>query len=64
MNPLKLKDQWGYSETSKNGWIILLASIAYETKAAQKISSRNSTLGKTKLIFWSTGKKANKNRVS
>ena len=21
MNPLKLRHQWGYSETSKNGWI-------------------------------------------
>ena len=38
MNPLKLRDQWGYSETSKNGWIRLRAS---ETKTAQKISSRN-----------------------
>ena len=23
MNPLKLRDQWGYSETSRNGWITL-----------------------------------------
>ena len=50
MNPLKLKDQWGYSETGKNDWIRLCSSISEETKIAHKISSRNSALGKTKLI--------------
>ena len=28
MNPLELKDQGGHSETSKNGWIRLCASIS------------------------------------
>ena len=50
MNPLKLRDQWGYSETSENGWIRLCSSISWETKTAHKISPRNSTLGETKLI--------------
>ena len=51
MNPLNLRDQWGYSETSKNGSIRLCASVSWETKTAHKISSRNNTLGETKLIF-------------
>ena len=34
MNPLRLRDQRGYSETSKNGWIRLRASISQETKTA------------------------------
>ena len=44
MNPLKLRDQWGYYETNKNAWIRLRASVSEETKTAHKISSRNSTL--------------------
>ena len=52
MNPLKLRDQWDYSETNKNGWIRLCASISWETKTAHKISSGNSTLGETKLTFF------------
>ena len=51
MNPLKLRDPWGYSKTSKNGWIRLCASISSEVKTAHKISSRNSTLGETNLSF-------------
>ena len=58
MNPLKLRDQWGYSEASKNGWIRLCASISQETNSAHKISSRNSTLDETKLIFLIMGKTA------
>ena len=42
MNPLKLREHWGYSETNKTGWIRLCAS---ETKTGHKISSRKSTLG-------------------
>ena len=53
MNPLKLKDQWGYSETGKNE----CASISYETKTAHKISSRNSALGKTKVYGQGSEKK-------
>ena len=64
MNPLKLRDKWGYSETSKSDWIRLFVSISYETKTSHKISSRNSTLGKTKLIFLALGKDSEKNRVS
>ena len=44
MNPLELRDQGGHSETSKNDWIRLCASISYENKTAHKTSSRNSTL--------------------
>ena len=56
MHPLKLRDKCDYSETSKNGWIGLTASISEETKTAQKISSGNSTLGKSKLTFLVYGK--------
>ena len=48
---MKLRDQWGYSETYKTGWIRFWASISEETETGYKISSRNSTLGETKLIF-------------
>ena len=51
MNPVKLRDQLGYSQTSKNDWIRLCASISLETKPAHNISFRNSALGETKLIF-------------
>ena len=61
MNPLKLRDQWGYSEKNKNGWIRLHASISYETKTAQKLSSRNSELHETKLIILVHGKDSKKN---
>ena len=57
---MKLRDQWGYSETSENGWIRFCASISYETKTAHKISARISTLGETKLTFCSMGKTAKK----
>ena len=60
MNPLKLRDRWGYSEKTKNCWIKCWASISEKTKTAHKFGSRNSTLGETKLIFCSTGKKAKK----
>ena len=64
MNSLKLRDQWDYSETSKNSWIRLWASILQETKAAHKNSSRNSTLGETKLICLVYGQDSEKNRVN
>ena len=60
MNPLKLRDRWGYSETTKNCWIKCWASISEKTKTTHKFGSRNSTLGETKLIFCSMGKKAKK----
>ena len=44
MNSLELRGQWGYSRTSKSGWIRLQATGSWETKAIQKIRSRNSTL--------------------
>ena len=64
MNPLKLRDQSGYSETIKNDCIRLCASISEETKTAHKISSRNSTLGETKLIFLVYREDNEKNRVN
>ena len=51
MNALELRDQWGYSETRKNSQIKFCVSISEETKTADKSSSRNSTLGETKLTF-------------
>ena len=59
MNPLKLRDQWGYSERSKSGCIRSCTSIFSETKTAHKISSRNITLDETKLIFLVAGKDNN-----
>ena len=44
MNSLVLIDQGFHSETRKNGWMILCASISSETKIAHKISSSESTL--------------------
>ena len=41
---MKLRDQGGHSEISKNVWIRLCASIFWETKTAHKIISRNSAL--------------------
>ena len=60
MNPLKLRDRWGYSETTQNCWIKCWASISEKAKTTQKFGFRNSALGETKLIFCSTGKKAKK----
>ena len=62
MNPLKLRDQWGYSEANKNGWIRLCDS-ALGTKTGHKISSKNGTLGATKLGFLVYGKGSEKYRV-
>ena len=47
----------------KNGLAILRASIFKETETARKISSRNGTLGETKLIVLIYGKDSEKNRV-
>ena len=44
MNLLGLRDQGDHSETSKNDWITMRASISKENKTAHKTSSRNSTL--------------------
>ena len=41
-----------------------VASISQETKTARKISSRNSTLGETKLIFLVYRKDSEKSRVN
>ena len=51
MEPLKLRDQWGYFETGNNSSIRLHGSISYEIKTTHKISPRNSTWGETKLIY-------------
>ena len=48
LNPLKLRDQWGYSEASKIAWIGLCDSISQETKTAHKISSSKDRLDETK----------------
>ena len=37
MNPLNLRDQWGYSETGKNGWIRLCASNFKKLKLHTKL---------------------------
>ena len=44
MKLLELRDQWRHSETSKNDWIRLCASISEETKTAHIVSTKNSTL--------------------
>ena len=64
MNPLKLRDQWDYSETNKNDWIRFWTSISEETKTAHKIPFRSSTLGEIKLFFLVYGKDSEKNRVN
>ena len=64
MNPLKLRDQRGYSKTRKKSWIRLCVSISKKTDTAHKISSRNSTLCETKLIFLVYRKDSEKNRVN
>ena len=43
MNLWELRDQWRHSETSKNDWIRLCASISEETKTAHIVSTKNST---------------------
>ena len=43
MNLWELRDQWRHSETSKNDWIRLCASISEETKTARIVSTKNST---------------------
>ena len=52
MDPLKLRDQWGYFQTGNNSWIRLHGLISYEIKTTHKISPRNSTWGETKLIMF------------
>ena len=44
VNILELRGPWSQSGTGKSGWIILYASFSKETKAKQRIISRNSSL--------------------
>ena len=52
MNPLVLRDQWGYSGTNKSGRIRSYASISWETKTIQNVSSKTVLSSKTKFIIF------------